>query len=179
MTQTAKNYADALYELASDEGLAEEIYPQINEIGLLFHGNPDYPKLLSAPNIGLSERLSILDQAFSGRVHRYVLSFLKLLCEQGHIRELPTCVERFNARYDEDRGIVHIKVTTAVPLTRDQKARIHKRMCAYTGKSVEESYRVDPAVLGGIRMEYDGKELDGTVRQRLEGLRKTLSDTVL
>lgn len=179
MTQTAKNYADALYELAADEGLAEEIYPQINEIGLLFHENPDYPKLLSAPNIGKAEKLSALDEAFSGRVHSYVLSFLKILCEQGRLRELPACVERYNARYDEDRGIVHIKVTTAVPLTREQKARIHKRMLAYTGKGVEESYRVDPAVLGGIRMEYDGKELDGTVRRRLEGLRKTLSDTVL
>lgn len=179
MTQTAKNYADALYELASDEGLAEEIYPQINEIKLLFRSNPDYPQLLSAPNLTKAERLAVLDEAFSGRVHTYVLSFLKILCERGHIRELPTCADRYNARYNEDRGNLEIKVTSAVPLTEAQKRKIYTRMRQLTGKNVGCGFFTDPSLLGGLRLEYDGKELDGTLRQRLEGIRKTLSETVL
>jgi F-type H+-transporting ATPase subunit delta len=48
-----------------------------------------------------------------------------------------------------------------------------------TGKHVELRRKVDPGVLGGLRLEYEGKSLDGTVRQRLDGLKKALSDTVL
>ena len=179
MTQTAKNYADALYELAADEGLAKELYSQINEVKDILRNNPDYVRLLSAPNLTKAEKLGALDEAFSGRVHTYLLSFLKLLCEQGHIRELPTCAERFNARYDEDRGILNAVAVTAARLTPEQSARIARRLSELTGKKVDLRNRIDPSVLGGIRLEYDGKELDGTVRQRLDGLRKTLSDTVL
>ena len=88
MTRIAKNYADALYELARDEALDEQIYGQLRGIRELLEAEPEYVRLLSAPNLPKPERLAALDEAFSGRVHPYLLSFLKLLCERGHIREL-------------------------------------------------------------------------------------------
>lgn len=179
MTQTAVNYADALYELARDEGLDREILEQLLAVRRLMQENPDYVRLLSAPNLSKGERLCALDEAFAGRVHTYLLSFLKLLCERGHIRTLADCVERYNARFNEEHGILMAKVTTAVPLSDGQTIQIRKRLSELTGKQVNVMHQVDPSVLGGIRLEYEGRELDGTLRQRLDGIQKTLSDTVL
>ena len=179
MTQIAKNYADALYELAVDEGLADQLLPQLDGVAGLVAGNEEYVRLLSAPNVPKPERLRALDEAFSGRVHTYLLSFLKLLCERGHIRELKACAARYRGRYNADHGILEATAVTAVPLRADLQKKLAGRLGELTGKRVDLQNRVDPSVLGGIRLEYEGTELDGTVRQRLDGLKKTLSDTVL
>lgn len=179
MTQIAKNYADALYELARDEGLDEALYEQLREIRELLDHNPDYVRLLSAPNLPKPERLAALDEAFSGRVHPYLLSFLKLLCERGHIRELKDCAVQYRRRRNADLGILDAVAITAVPLRDELREKLRARLQTLTGKQVDLQYRTDPAVLGGIRLEYDGKALDGTVRSRLIGIEKTLSETVI
>ena len=179
MTPTAKNYGDALYELARDEGLSDELLPQLKSIRRLLQEEKDYVRLLCAANIPLSERLQVLDDAFRGRVHSYVLSFLKLLCERGHIRELPTCVDRYRARYNDEHGILEAVAVTARALRPEQRAKLAERLGGITGKKVDVHNRVDSSILGGIRLEYAGVELDGSVRQRLDGLRKSLSEIVL
>ena len=179
MTQTAQNYADALYELAADEGLVEKLYAQLGEVQSIFQANPDYVRLLSAPNLPKAERLAALDRAFGAQAHPYLLSFLKLLCERGHIRELDNCALRFHRRRNADLGILDATAVTAVPLRPALLEKLRQRLSALTGKQVHLRNRVDPAVLGGVRLEYDGNALDGTVRSRLSGIEKTLSETVL
>ena len=179
MTQTAKNYADALYELAQSEGLEEALLPELSGVEELISRNPDYVRLLCAANVPKAERLSALDEAFSGRVHTYLLSFLKLLCERGHIRALPDCERRYRSRFNADHGILEATAVTAAPLRPELREKLTLRLADLTGKRVDLRNRVDPSVLGGIRLEYEGKSLDGTVRQRLDGISKTLSETVL
>ena len=179
MTQTAKNFGDALYELAKDEGLSDRLLEELKGVRDVFRANPDYTRLLSASNIPLPERLGNLDEAFRGRVHSYLLSFLKLLTERGHIDELRGCYVRFRARWAADNGVLEATAVTAVPLRTAQLDRIGKKLSQLTGERVEMYNRVDPSVLGGVRLEFAGRELDGTLRQRLSGIEKTLSETVL
>lgn len=179
MNDTAVNYANALYELARDEGLLEDVRAQLFQVNDLYRQNPAFVRLLSAPNLPKSERLAALDNAFSGRVHPYLLSFLKLLCERGHSRVLSDCTEQFRSRWNEDHGILRATVVTAVKLSPALAERIRARLFGITGKQIDLTERLDPSVLGGVRLEFDGVQLDGTVRGRLAGLEKTLSETVL
>ena len=68
---------------------------------------------------------------------------------------------------------------TAVPMNKTLTAKLQDRLAAVTGKRIELSCRVDPACLGGVRLEMDGLQLDGTVQLRLETLRRQLTETVL
>ena len=179
MTQIAKNYADALYELAREEKLDAQILEQLQQVRALLEANGDYVRLLSAPNLPRPERLAALDGAFFGRVHPYLLNFLKLLCERGHIRELKDCAVQFRRRRNDDCGILDAVAVTAVPLREELREKLRLRLQSLTGKQIDLQYRIDPRVLGGIRLEYDGRALDGTVRSRLAGIERTLSETVI
>ena len=179
MTQIGKNYADALYSLMKEDGVSEAGLNQLKQVRDLFRENPDYLRLLGAPNVPLAERLGLLDEALAGQVHPYVLNLLKLLCERGHIQEFRSCFVRYRADYMKDNGILEATAVTAVPLRAEQAERISQKLRALTGQRVDVFNRVDPSVLGGIRLEFDGRELDGTVRRRLDGIEKTLSETVL
>ena len=179
MNRSSKNYADALFEVANEDGVDGIILNEFSDVRKLFDENPDYVKLIYAPNIPKEERTALLDEAFSGRIHPFLLSFLKLLCENGHIFEYRYCETRYRTYYNTIHGIIAGVAVSAVPLRPEQMEKLRARLCELTGKSVDLSNRVDPTVLAGIRLEYEGTELDGTVRQKLDGISKTLSETII
>ena len=118
MTETARMYGGSLYDLAAEEGLDERILGELDGVTALLNGDAEYLHLLSIPSIPKKERCALLDEAFRGQVHLYVLNFMKLLCEKGALRELPGCARAYRLRYNEAHGILEATAVSAVPLTR-------------------------------------------------------------
>lgn len=179
MTEIAKMYGGSLYDLAAEEGLETRILGELEEVNALFKANPDYLHLLSIPSIPKKERCGLLDEALRGQVHLYVLNFLKILCEKGTLRELGGCTRAYRIRYNEAHGILEATATSAIALTKEQTAALHQKLEALTGKTIDLQTKVDPAVLGGIRLDIDGTELDGTVQNRLAALRRNIAAVTL
>ena len=175
MTETAKMYGGSLYDLAAEEGLETRILGELDEVQQLLKQNPDYLRLLSTPSIPKKERCGLLDEALRGQVHLYVLNFLKILCEKGTLRELSGCARAFRVKYNQAHGILEATAVTAVPMSADQTARLHEKLEAVTGKTIDIRTKVDAAVLGGIRLDIEGTELDGTVKNRLASLRRSIA----
>ena len=179
MTETARMYGGSLYDLAAEEGLDERILGELEGVTALLNGDAEYLHLLSIPSIPKKERCALLDEAFRGQVHLYVLNFMKLLCEKGALRELPGCARAYRLRYNEAHGILEATATSAIALTKEQTAALHQKLEALTGKTIDLQTKVDPAVLGGIRLDIDGTELDGTVQNRLAALRRNIAAVTL
>ncbi len=179
MTQIGSVYAQGLYALAKEESLTKTILDQIQVLEKSFNQEPDFLRLLSAPNLSKEERCEILDKSFRGNVHPYVLNFMKILTEKGYVRHFSDCVASFKEQYNGDNGILPVKVVSAVPLTADQSGRLIQKLTTLTGKEIELTNKIDPDCLGGIRLDYDGKRIDGTVRNQLDEIRHLLKNTVL
>lgn len=178
MTAAGKTYGDALYVLAAEENLQQAISGQLGEVLQIFAENPSYTKLLDLPNITKQARTKALDEAFGGQLQPYLLNFLKILCEKGAVHILPECAAQYTARYNADRGIVVATAITAVPLTDAQHAALQQKLASITNKTITLHNRVSADCLGGVRLEMTGVQLDGTVQNRLEELRRRLSTTV-
>lgn len=178
MTQIANAYAQGLYALAKDEGLDETVLQQLDVLCAAFREEPSFLRLLATPNLSKQERVSVLDSSFRDRVHPYVLNFLKLLTERGKISHFSQCCTAFREQYNTDRGILPVRAVSAVPLSEEQVQKLTQKLEAITGKTVELTNRVDPSCLGGVRLDYDGKRVDGTVKNRLDGIAAALINTV-
>ena len=179
MTQIAATYAQALYDLAKDENLTEEILAQLQALQEGFSAEPDFLRLLSTPGLSKEERCGIVDASFREKVHTYVLSFLKILVEKGYVRHFADCCKAYKTLYNEDHGILPVLAVTAVALSDAQVQRLTAKLEQITGKTVELENRVDATVLGGVRLDYDGKRVDGTVQNRLDTIAGLLKNTVL
>lgn len=179
MTQIGIAYAQGLYALAKEEGITETVLQQLDALQAAFSEAPGFIRLLSTPNLSKEERLSVLDSSFREKLHPYVLNFMKLLTERGYIKHFADCCKAFRAQYNEDNGILPVHAVTAVALTQSQADKLREKLCAITGKTVELICRTDPGCLGGIRLDYDGKRIDGTVKSRLDGMAALLKNTVL
>ena len=179
MTQTGSVYGEALYDLALSEGLSEAILKELTVLSGSFQAEPDFIRLLSSPNLSVQERCNILDDSFRGNVQPYVLNFLKILTEKGYMRYFFDCCKAYEESYNHDNGILPVTAITAVSLNPAQAEKLTAKLCQITGKQVKLHNRVDPQVLGGVRLDYDGKQLDDTVSHRLDAVRSLLKSTVL
>ena len=179
MTEVGNVYGESLYELAKDEALSAQISEELTALRAGFRQEPDFIRLLCSPSLTKAERCQVLDDSFRGKVHPYVLNFLKILTEKGYMRHFSDCCDAFTEHFDRDNGIVRVTAVTAVALTDAQSAKITEKLRRITGRQVILHNRIAPAVLGGVRRDYDGQRLDDTVSHHLDAVRELLSKTVL
>ncbi|MBR3504800.1 MAG: ATP synthase F1 subunit delta [Clostridia bacterium] len=176
MTELAREYGEGLFDLAREENLLDGIHEEMNVLRGAFEGEPRYARLLQTHALSRDVRLAILDEAFRGKVHPYVLNFMKLLLERGALSALPDCARHFHARWLEEKGVVEARVTSAAPLTDAQRASLSKKLSDIAGKKVELLIHIDPAVMGGLRVDMEGRRYDNTIRHRLDLMRRHLAD---
>lgn len=179
MTQTARLYGGSLYELAAEEQLTGTILAQMKEIRGIFREIPEYLRLLREPSIPKEERLGLIEAAFGEQAERYLVNFLKLLCEKNILQEFAGCCDEFIRRYNADNNIAEAIVTSAVPLSSEQMEKLREKLGKVSGKEVSLIQKTDPSVLAGLRVELEGKLLDGTVQSRLEGISKKLNEIIV
>ena len=179
MTQAGSVYGEALYTLALEDRLTDRILSELEVLDQAFQATPKFAGLLCNPSISKQERCRILDDSFRGKVHIYVLNFLKILTEKGYIRHFSDCRKAYEESYNRDNGILPVTAYTAVPLSNAQAEKLSGKLSRITGKQVKLYSRIDPTVLGGVRLDYDVKRLDDTVSHRLDSIRDLLKNTVL
>lgn len=179
MTQIGSVYAQALYSLANEENRSLQVMNELKALNESFSQEPDFLRLLAAPNLSKEERCRIVDESFRGKVHPYVLNFMKVLTEKGYMRHFDDCCKTYRALYNEDNGILVVHAVTAVELSQAQRSSLTEKLSQITGKTIELEARIDPSCLGGVRLDYDGMRVDDTVSHRLDTVASLLKNTVL
>lgn len=174
MTALEKEYGDALYSLAMEENCLDEALEGLTLAVNALQADPGYLTLVQNPALPKEERLGLLDQAFAG-VHPYVMHLLKLLCERSALTLAAGALEQFRSLLYQERGILPVEAVSAVPLTPEQQEALRDKLAAKTGKTILLENKLDPSILGGIKLRYEGKELDGTAAGRLSALRRALT----
>lgn len=174
MTDAGKEYGSALFLLAKEEDKTKEFEASLNLIGRAFTDNPEYMELLSSPNIAKAELTGLIDTAFSGCLTEDVLSFLKLICEQGHIRSFFKCKEEFDKLLEDDRKVATAVITSAVALNDKEKQKLIKKLEALSGRKVSPIYKIDKAILGGLVIEMDGKVIDSSLKRQMRNIKEVM-----
>lgn len=170
----SKLYGGSLYALAKEQGVTDEILSEVKSVNELFCAHPDYVKILDSPQIDRDELMQILDQDFFNQVNKYMLNFLKVLCENGMVHKFDECMCEYEKLYNEDNNIKIVKVTTAKPLQEATERKLIEKLEAKTGGRVVLEKKIDESCIGGIIIETDGKRIDQSVKSELENLRETL-----
>ena len=170
MADLSKEYSFALFTLAREKNQLEEIMAGVEEIKGLLENNEDYLLILRSPALPLSSRLSMIDEAF-GSQNEYLVSFLKLLCENAEIDNLGDCIKEFLALYKELEGRLACRVYYAQELSPDQKKRLEEKLSKVTGKEIDAIYIEDRELIGGVKVVLDDKVIDGSLTNRLSNIK--------
>lgn len=172
-------YGGALYVLAREEGLEEELMEQLTHLQQAMEQEPDFLKLLSSPSLTKQQRCRIVEDSFQNWLHPYVVRFLKILICRGYGKHMAGCFRYFQKCYERDHNILPATAVTAVAMSPAQKETLTAALGRMTGKTVTLHCRVEPQCLGGVRLEFDGQQLDSTLRSKLDALEKLLKSAAL
>jgi F-type H+-transporting ATPase subunit delta len=107
--------------------------------------------------------------------HPFLKDFLQLLVEHHRMAGLPVIFELFLQEMSRLRGEVKAAITTARPLEGSRRRQLDGDLSRVLGRRVELTARVDPDLIGGIRLEVEGRIYDGSVRRQLERLKEELA----
>jgi len=172
----AKEYGYALYDLAAEEGLEQEIEKEFSEIALVFESNHDFMKLLSNPRISTSERIQVLDDVFGNRIQPYLLYLLKIFTEKRDVALIPLVFHEFKNKYYNEKNILLVTAISAVELNEEQKQRIIGKLEKLKNKTIILENQVDKTCIGGIRLEYPGHMIDASIKNRFKKLQHEIKN---
>ena len=176
MPKITYEYGKALYELSCELDMCNEYLTQVRLLRNIIYNDPELITVLSSPIIPKNERIKIVDHIFEDSFETNICSFIKLLTERGRAKEIISCLDEFEKLWYEQSGIVIAEAVSAVPLSNDQISRLHFNLEAKTQRSVELRTKVDPSLIGGIKVTLNGKLIDGTVVGRLKKIKENLSN---
>ena len=175
MTETSKEYASALFDLAVDSRMEDETQKALHQVRDTLAGIPDALATLASPAIPKKERLALLEKAWDGAIPEHVMGFLQVLCAHGHIRELGDCVAAFDDLLDTARKLSTASVVSAVELTDDEKAKLQKSLEKRLGRTIRLECAVDASLLGGMIVTVDGKVMDGSLKHKLHEIKEVMN----
>ena len=176
MTESAKEYGMALFDLAKEKGMTDAYADSLKIVSEVLKSNPDYLDVISSPRLTSRERISSAEAVFGGLVHEDVMACLALLCAKCRIRWFDSCLDEYMRLYDDLHRISVARIKSPVPLTEDEKEEIRAKLEKQKGHRVVTECSVDPSIIGGIVLEIDGVMLDGSLRNSLREAKEVMAD---
>jgi F-type H+-transporting ATPase subunit delta len=167
-------YARALFEAAREDGKLE---PVAADLSALAHALVEVPELLAFlrnPEVEPAGKAAVLDEITTG-ADALVRNFVRVVAEKGRAGELGVMNEELEALLAREQNRLALELTTAYELSDKEAASIVKGIEKASGRTVEATRTVDPELIGGIVLKVGSFLADGSVRGRLERLRRELS----
>ena len=162
----SKVYGDALFEEAMEKDVLSQWYEEICALRTVF---------LNHPQIIKEEKKKVVETIFFGKLSEGLLGFLVTVIEKGRQNDMIPICDYFTDRVKAYKKIGVVKVTSALPLSEDQKKRVEDRLLETTGfVSLETEYAVDESLLGGLVIRIGDRVVDSSIKTRLEEIRRGL-----
>jgi F-type H+-transporting ATPase subunit delta len=171
----ARRYARALLDVATEQERATETGAALRQATSLLGANAALAAALAHPTLPIERKRSIVNTVFGGGTGDALLvRLLDLLITRGRLDLLADVEQAYADAWNARRGVVIAEAVTAQALSAAQQDRLSRALAVAARGEVELTAAVDPQVLGGLRVTMGGRIYDGTVRARLNGLRRHL-----
>jgi F-type H+-transporting ATPase subunit delta len=170
---SGRRHAQAVFRIALETGQLEKWQSDLQVMARVLQ-DTDVVSFLENPRVGQAGKTELLQSALRG-VAPTALNLARLLVARNRLRMIPSLVAEYRRLVHAHKGVVEANVVTAVPIGDAEEARIGRDLAAITGKTVMLGVEVDPQIMGGLVVRVGDKLIDGSVRTRLQELRRSLA----
>jgi len=174
MQDSARVYAEALFDVAKERGKLDAIRDELAQFADAVDSNRELQVFFFSPYFSSAEKVEGLKRAVSG-ADAELVNFLDLLIEKGRMTEVFRIRREFEELWKRENRQLEVTVTSAVELDSAVVARVGEEIERQTGQKVDLASDVDEDILGGIVLQVGNMVLDASIRSRLEKLRKSVA----
>ena len=167
MTEIAQNYASALLSLAVDDNKVIDYQKEVKELRKIIRDNEDFILLLDSRFLSIEERMHNADLILKG-FSPDVINFIKIIIKHNRVYCLEDILEAFNSLCNENLDIVEGLIYSAFPLGEDTLLKIKKKIGQIENHEVDLISRIDPSLIGGVKVVINSHVYDGSIKNQLE-----------
>lgn len=176
-SRVSKAYGDAYVSLEMEQNRLMEAMEEVSAVKQIFDTNQDLKKFLHHPKITKDEKMKTVENIFKDRVSENMTGFLMIIIKKGRFQELDSIFEYVLERLKKLKKIGTLKVTSAFPLSEEQKQSIKQKVLQITSyKELEILYEIDASIIGGLILCMDDRVVDNSIRTKLQTMGKHLSE---
>jgi len=172
--RVSSRYAKSVFDLAMEIKNADHIYKDMVLVERVLNENYKLVLLLKNPIIRYDYKLKVLTKIFEKHLNELTLKFFNLICRKNRAYILLDSCRVFVGLYHDYKGIVCANVSTAVEISSEVKKDFEKIISKDTGKKVELETKVDKSLLGGYLLKIGDKQIDDSLKNKLNNLRREL-----
>jgi F-type H+-transporting ATPase subunit delta len=170
-----ERYAQALFDLAAEQKKVAAVEADLKSLKAAIADSRDLRALLASPAFDAdAKRKGLTAIADKAKFDAVTKKFLGLLAANGRASALSAVIASFERLAADARGAVSAEVVTALPLSSAQAKGVAAALRQALGKDPEITTRVDPALLGGIKVKVGSRLFDASLRSKLDSLKFAL-----
>jgi F-type H+-transporting ATPase subunit delta len=172
--EIAEVYSRALFDVAKERDVLDDVHDQLGQFAEALDESHDLQVFFFSPYFSSQEKKDGIGKMIEGADENFV-RFLELLAERHRMPAVFRIRRDFDQLYAEERQLLPVTITSAVELDDKTVKEIARKVEEQTGREVQLTRKVDPDVIGGLVMRVGNIVMDGSIRSRLERLRKQVA----
>ncbi|PZO73227.1 MAG: F0F1 ATP synthase subunit delta [Mesorhizobium amorphae] len=173
----ADRYARSLFDLARDAGSIDEVENTLRQFESLLAESADLSRLIRSPVFSAEDQeralAAVLSRAGLGGLGA---NFLRVVARNRRLFAVPDMIRAFRRIAAEARGESAAEVTTAHALTPEQESELRSTLAQVAGRQVTMNVSVDPSLLGGLVVKMGSRQIDTSLKTKLNGLKLALKE---
>ncbi len=170
----ARNYAETLFELALRNEALQDYGDAVETVAKLIEEDPKFRLFIETPRIDDADKKNVVKKAFEASLPKHVVNFVLVTIDKRRQRLLRSISHQYQVLLDAHMGREHVQVTVARPVDEATRELIARKLSVALGKRAIPHFRVDVGILGGLVVRTGDTIYDGSVRRRMEGLRRQM-----
>jgi|HubBroStandDraft_6_1064221.scaffolds.fasta_scaffold659042_2 F-type H+-transporting ATPase subunit delta len=170
----ARRYATAVFSLAKEKGVIDKVGRDLSGAADAIRADADAGRFFVSPVIDRGEKAKVVAAVFEGRVDEIALHTLLLLVRKRREALLDAIVTEYDKLRLANQGLEPLEIASARPLSDGELRDLVERLSRVYGKKFAVTKRVDPALLGGLRISMGDRSIDGSIAGRLDALSRDL-----
>lgn len=176
MKKVASKYASALFELALEQKLESRFIEDIHFIKDIISTHPELIDVLSRIQFSKEQKKELVNDVFKPYVHSFTLNLLYLLIDKNRGMILNHFVNEYLHLHNEHFNIVEAIAYSVNPLTKEEIKELEDSLSLKQKQTVSIINRIDPTLISGIKICFEDKVIDGSMKSRIQNLRSVLRE---
>ncbi len=169
----ARPYAEALFQVAV-KGDLKALAEQVQALGLVT-ADAQLRQFADNPKASAEQVMSVVQAAAGVSLSAPIVNLMGAVIENGRLAVVPEIAAQFQALVNQNAGSSDAVIHSAFPIDDGQLSDLVATLEKRFGRKLNASVRVQPELIGGVRVVVGDEVLDTSVKARLEQMKVALT----
>jgi len=170
----AKQYAEALFNVANMSSEEKAVRDSLTMVNSAIKASPEFRAFLFSKRITEAQKATAVKEAFGVKCHPIVSEFIGLVTDQNLVQLFSLIEKSYIKIFEKKLNYLTVIAHVSFELSENESKELKESLESALGKSMDLSVKVDPNLIGGIKLRVGNKFMDASIQNQLENMRQSL-----